>query len=97
MQNKCKMNFIKDSFQRFCQYFKSTSHLLLLKVDILHHTEMYLSAYVCKACFKELYILLKYREIFEKVLKNNSSTGSFCYTLRTSIFYSTSQQQLLEM
>ena len=30
---------IKENFQRIDQHFKDTSHLLLLKVFILHHTK----------------------------------------------------------
>ena len=46
MQITYKRIFIKDSFQRFHQYFKSIHQLLLLKVGILHHKEIYLSVYV---------------------------------------------------
>ena len=46
MKINYKMNFIKDSFQRFCKYFESFFHLLLLIVDIMHHTEMFISAFL---------------------------------------------------
>ena len=64
MQINYKMNFIKDSFQRFPEHFKSTSQLLFVKVSILNHKEMYFPAYIRKICLKELDILLRYTEIF---------------------------------
>ena len=33
------MNFIQDSFKRFSQYVRSTSHWVLLEVHILYHTK----------------------------------------------------------
>ena len=58
-----KINFIQDSFQRFFQHCKSTSHWLLLEVYILYHIKMHISEYVCKTFLKELAFFLKCRVI----------------------------------
>ena len=58
MQINYRMSFIiKDSFQRFCQYFictSITSQWLFLGHYILNRTtKKHISEYVCKTCLKE--------------------------------------------
>ena len=61
-----KMNLIKDSFQRFCQYFKSTYDWLFLEAYAYCFTQkMCVSKYVCKISHKENDIFLQCWETFE--------------------------------
>ena len=78
-------SFIRDTFQRCFQHFKSTSHWLLLKVFQLNHFWMSV-----KLTLEELAILLKMQGNLRKIIaacnvsKNAASLQVlFCHILRT--------------
>ena len=83
-------SFIRFSFQRFFQHFKSTSHLLLLKVYQLNHIKNVYFWMSAKLTLKELAILLKMQGNLRKIIaacnvsKNAASLEVlFCHILRT--------------
>ena len=65
--NLLYITWISSNRHQFPWHFEITSCRLLLE-DFFVAQNMHISEYVCKTCLKELRILLKYRETFQKFL-----------------------------
>ena len=78
--NYYNMNFItssSDFITGFPWHFEINLCRLLLEDNFLPHKKMHISEYACKICLKELEILLKCRQTFEKfVAACNSSKNT---------------------
>ena len=74
-----EFHYIVSNFiTRFPWHFEMNLCQLLLDDFLCSTRKMHISEYVCKICLKELGVLLKYRETFEKCLaacNSSKNTG----------------------